>query len=72
MSGAVALVVSVNGRKRTAAAGSTLESLLVELDRDPRTVAVEHNGRIVRRDRLREVSLRDGDQVEMVQFVQGG
>jgi thiamine biosynthesis protein ThiS len=66
------VAVTVNGESRRAPAGSTLASLLEHLALDPRTVVVEHNRRIVRRDSLGSTVLSDGDAVELVHFVGGG
>ena len=67
-----AITVRVNGRDRELAPGSTLLDLLAELGRDPRSVAIEYNGDIVRRPRYGEIALAGGDRVEVVHFVQGG
>lgn len=64
--------IIVNGDPREVGDASTLLDLLKRLDLDPRTVVVEHNREIVRRPRLAEVSLSDGDAVEVVHFVGGG
>jgi thiamine biosynthesis protein ThiS len=53
-------------------AGATLLELLHELDLDPRAVVVEHNRRIVRRVGLAEVTVSEGDSIELVHFVGGG
>lgn len=62
----------VNGEPRRVAAGSTVLDLLAAAGRDPRTVAVEHNGRILPRERYGETLLTGDDRVEVVHFVQGG
>jgi thiamine biosynthesis protein ThiS len=62
----------VNGEPRQLQAPATLSDLLVRLGLDPRMVVVELNREIIRRPRLGEVALRDGDQVELVHFVGGG
>lgn len=64
--------ITVNGEARAIAEGSTLVDLLASFGRDPRTVAVERNGDIVRRDAFATTSLGAGDRLEIVQFVQGG
>ena len=66
------LSVVVNGEARTVPAPATLLDLLSHLGLDPRTVVVEHNREIVRRPRLGETVLADGDAVELVHFVGGG
>jgi len=66
------LSITLNGQARQVAAGSTVLDLLAELGRDPRTVAVERNGEIVRRPAYAATELAAGDRVEVVGFVQGG
>ena len=51
---------------------ATLLDLLAHLGLDPRTVVVELNREIVRRPRLAETSLSEGDSIELVHFVGGG
>lgn len=67
-----ALTVTVNGEARRVPAPASLLTLLGHLGLDPRTVVVELNREIVRRPRLGDISLADGDVVELVHFVGGG
>jgi thiamine biosynthesis protein ThiS len=64
--------ILLNGEARQMPAGSTLLDLLAGLGRDPRTVAVERNGEIVRRPDYGATVLAPGDRLEVVHFVQGG
>jgi sulfur carrier protein len=66
------LHLQVNGEPRTIPASATLLDLLGQLAIEPRMVAVELNRKIVRRPQLGEVSLKEGDQIELVHFVGGG
>ena len=66
------ITLSVNGERREIPEGSTLTDLLSHLEIDPRMVVVEHNRVIVRRTRLDGVRVREGDTIEIVQFVGGG
>jgi len=66
------LRINVNGSDRHMPAPATLVDLLNHLSLDPRQVVVELNREIIRRARLAEVSLADGDSVELVHFVGGG
>lgn len=50
----------------------TLEGLLAMLQIDPRRVAVEHNGVVVKRERYATARVEEGDRVEIVNFVGGG
>jgi thiamine biosynthesis protein ThiS len=64
--------IMLNGEPRTVGAGLSVQGLISELGRDPRTVAVEYNGSILRRQELADTRLAAGDQIEVVHFVQGG
>ncbi|MDP8922412.1 MAG: sulfur carrier protein ThiS [Chloroflexota bacterium] len=64
--------LTVNGKGRQLDGPLTLLGLLERLGVDPRIVAVEHNGEIVKRDRYAETSLADGDRLEVVRMVGGG
>jgi thiamine biosynthesis protein ThiS len=64
--------VIVNGESREIAAEATVSSLLKSLQLEPERVAVELDRRIVKRAQWDETLLRDGAQLEIVQFVGGG
>lgn len=64
--------VVINGERKQITAGVTLLDLLQQLELDPRAVVVEHNRRIVRRVGLSDVTVHDGDAIELVHFVGGG
>jgi sulfur carrier protein len=66
------LALQVNGEPRTIPGPATLLDLLGHLTLDPRMVVVELNREIVRRPRLGDVALKNGDQIELVHFVGGG
>ena len=66
------LEILVNGETRRVPAPATAADLLRHLGLDPRTVVVELNRQIVRRPRLEETALSNGDAVELVHFVGGG
>ncbi len=64
--------VVINGEQRNVTPGATLLELLRELELDPRAVVVEHNRKIVRRPALSDVTVSEGDAIELVHFVGGG
>ena len=64
--------VVINGEPKQITAGVTLLELLKELELDPRAVVVEHNRKIVRRAGLADVTVTEGDAIELVHFVGGG
>jgi thiamine biosynthesis protein ThiS len=64
--------VVVNGEARRISGPASLLDLLGQLGLDPRTVVVELNREIVRRPRLADTPLTEGDSIELVHFVGGG
>lgn len=67
----LAISLTVNGEARRADPG-TIADLVRSLELDPAKVAVERNGAIVPRSTLAQVSIADGDVLEIVHFVGGG
>jgi thiamine biosynthesis protein ThiS len=62
----------LNGERYDIAAPLTVAALLAQLDIDSRRVAVEHNLTVVKRGAFNETIVREGDAVEIVNFVGGG
>lgn len=69
---AASLTIVLNGSNREAPEGETVLGLLEMIGVAPGRVAVEVNGRVIRREDQPRVALRDRDRVEVVQFVGGG
>lgn len=68
----MSVTIIINGEPRAVAAQQTLESLLIELDLDPKKVAVERNLEIVPKSEYHATRLVDGDALEVVHFIGGG
>jgi len=64
--------VTINGEPRQVPGPATLLQVLEHLGLDPRMVVVELNRDIVRRPRLGETVVANGDTIELVHFVGGG
>ncbi len=62
----------MNGSAMELQDGLTIEKLLAQLELDFRLVAVEQNLMIVPRADYPEQKIKDGDSIEIVQFVGGG
>lgn len=62
----------LNGEARSAQEGETILDLLRALEIAPEQVAVEFDRRIVKQPEWSATKLREGAQVEIVQFVGGG
>lgn len=64
--------IRLNGKPREIPSAATINSLLLELKLSNASVAVEHNGEIVPKEKFSQTLLNEGDRVEVVQFVGGG
>jgi thiamine biosynthesis protein ThiS len=64
--------IVLNGDPFELAGPRTVATLLAELNIDARRVAVEHNLEVLKRAVFDTTEVRDGDQVEIVNFVGGG
>ena len=62
----------LNGERFELSGPTTVSGLLIHLQIDARRVAVEHNLVVVRRAAYDTTEVREGDQVEIVNFVGGG
>jgi thiamine biosynthesis protein ThiS len=65
-------MILLNGDRRELAAPMTVAELLAHLAIDARRVAVEHNLIVVKRAAFEQTIVKDGDEVEIVNFVGGG
>ena len=62
----------LNGDAHEVAGPLTVSDLLAQLNIDARRVAVEHNLIVLKRDAYGTTMVREGDDVEIVNFVGGG
>ena len=66
------MLIILNGERFELDQPVSVVELLARLDVDPRRVAIEHNLSILKRHTFSDVMVRDGDTVEIVNFVGGG
>lgn len=66
------MLITLNGDRFEISAPLSIAALLAELQIDPRRVAVEHNLTVIRRSEYAQVTVSEGDHVEIVNFVGGG
>ena len=64
--------IIVNGKKQTVDNNATLRSCIEKLCAQPERVIAEVNEQIVKREEWKNLSLREGDHIELVTFVGGG
>jgi thiamine biosynthesis protein ThiS len=66
------LRITLNGDGHEIAGPLTVTELLAQLSIDARRVAVEHNLIVLKRHTFDTTLVREGDSVEIVNFVGGG
>ena len=66
------ITLTVNGKPREASGPVSIERYLLDMGITQKAIAVAHNGEVVRRNELRGITLKDGDQLEIVRAVGGG
>ena len=66
------MTVIVNGNHTEIGEGWDITNLIASLNVHPQRVAVELNGRIIRRAVWDSTTISEGDKVEIVHFVGGG
>jgi thiamine biosynthesis protein ThiS len=64
--------VTINGEKRTAPAGLSIDGLLDYLRVKKAAAIVEHNRVVLKQRENESVMVNDGDTLEIVRFVGGG
>lgn len=64
--------IKINGAMRTLEDAHNVQKMAHILELNPTQVAVECNGVIVSRGNWESHVLREGDEVEIVQFIGGG
>jgi thiamine biosynthesis protein ThiS len=66
------LTIRLNGEPFQIDGPLTIAALLAALNVDARRVAVEHNVVVVKRAAYETTIVREGDEIEIVNFVGGG
>ena len=66
------IVITANGERRELERDMTITEFLDLRGLQARMVVVEHNREIIPRDRYSETTIRDGDELEVVQMMAGG
>ncbi len=69
---ATTMLVTINGREEIVPEALTIAQLLERRGIHTTMVAVEHNGRILRRTEFAATAITAGDKLEIVHFVGGG
>lgn len=64
--------LTINGKETNNNAFANLEELIASSVTKIEGIVVELNGKIVRKNQWKEQLLKEGDKIEMIQFVGGG
>ncbi len=64
--------IEVNGLQQEFSTGTNLVELLSQLSIMPERVAIELNLSVIDRKQFDQVSLKEGDKIEIINFVGGG
>ena len=66
------MTVTINGKSLEFAGETSLNDIVQRFCRSSKRVIAELNGEIVRDPRWDQIMIRDGDSLELVNFVGGG
>ncbi len=64
--------IIINGEEREFKEGTTLQKVINELGLEGKVMAAALNMQIVKQDKWNETLLREGDKIELLDFVGGG
>lgn len=65
-------MITINGEKKEIESGATVLEVLKGLGLKPEVVAVELNGKLLRREDYEAVSVSEGDELEYLYYMAGG
>ena len=66
------MLLQINGQNRECPAPLNIVQLLQHLELAAERVVVELNREILTAEKLADIQLKDGDKLELIQFVGGG
>jgi thiazole synthase len=64
--------IIINGEEKSFKANTNLEEMLAELKINPKKVAIEMNLEIIPKSLYAKTLLKDGDSLEIIEFIGGG
>ena len=64
--------IKINGKENTIQGMNSLIDLIKNRGFQDSSIVIEHNLKVIPREKWTEVMLRDGDRLEIVSFVGGG
>lgn len=64
--------ITLNGKKTHFPSSLSIEQMLIQLELDPRKIAVEQNLEIIPHSAYGDILAEEGDIIEIVHFIGGG
>ena len=64
--------INFNGKQIKINENTSLAKLVADFELDIDAIAIEHNLQIIAPEQYAEIKLKDGDNLEVVEFVGGG
>ena len=64
--------VTINGKDHELPEPTLVSEYVVTLGVEPKMIAIAHNGEVLRRDEWADVTVSEGDSLEVVRAVGGG
>jgi len=68
----ITMKIKINGKENTIQGMNSLIDLIKNRGFQDSSIVIEHNLKVIPREKWTEVMLRDGDRLEIVSFVGGG
>lgn len=66
------MVITINGRQKDLIQQASLKSIVEQFCKNSNRVIAELNGQVIRNNEWSQSILKDGDTLELVNFVGGG
>ncbi len=66
------MVIEINGKDETVEKKLNLAEFVAAKKLSPEKIVIEHNLRVVPRDKWRNIILQENDHIEIISFVGGG
>ncbi|MFN5351756.1 MAG: sulfur carrier protein ThiS [Alphaproteobacteria bacterium] len=64
--------IIINGEEKSFGSNISIEAMLAELKINPKKVAIEMNLEIIPKSLYAKTLLKDGDSLEIIEFIGGG
>lgn len=66
------ILILLNGERVKVGSVVDLRSFLINRQEKPELLAIELNGEFIDKSRLSEITLKDGDRLDLIRYMSGG